>query len=225
MVFTKDDTSTSDEQVEKLNREYNIHYRACTCSLIYLLSTRGDLIFEVHKLSKFSANRGKVHFDGLIHLLRYIRVNKTLVLKYYEDLKDAPVTDLLRQANIKTKNHLMAFSDSSWQDCTDTGRSTGSYIIFYQGGPIDHGTHVPGIVDQYITESEYNAACTSGMALAHFRILIHELLNKYPDIVQEESPLIVLDIKYDIYMANNGKDTKHTRHIARRMYFVSMGEK
>ena len=26
-------------------------------------------------------------------------------------------------------------------------------------------------------------------------------------------------------MANNGKDTKHTRHIARRMYFLSNGEK
>ena len=28
MIFTKDDVSTSDEQVEKLTREYNIHYRA-----------------------------------------------------------------------------------------------------------------------------------------------------------------------------------------------------
>ena len=27
MIFTKDDTSTSDEQVEKLTREFNIHYR------------------------------------------------------------------------------------------------------------------------------------------------------------------------------------------------------
>ena len=26
MIFTKDDTSTSDEQVEKLNREFNIYY-------------------------------------------------------------------------------------------------------------------------------------------------------------------------------------------------------
>ena len=42
----------------------------------------------------------------------------------------------------------MYFSDSSWQDWLDTGRSTGAYIIFYQGGPIDHGTHVPGPVDQ-----------------------------------------------------------------------------
>ena len=73
----------------------------------------------------------------------------------------------------------MAFSDSSWQDFPDTGRSTGAYIIFYQGGPIDHGTHVTGKVAQSSAESEYNAACTAGMDLAHFRMLIHDLLNKY----------------------------------------------
>ena len=56
MIFTKEDVSISDEQVEKLTREYNIHYRACIGSLIYLLSTRVDLSFAVHKLAKFSAN-------------------------------------------------------------------------------------------------------------------------------------------------------------------------
>ena len=136
IIFTKEYVSTSDEQVEKLTREYNINYRACIGSLIYLLSTRVELIFAVHKLAKFSANPGKVHFEGLIHLLRYIRDNKTLGLKYYSNLNNAIVTDLLRQANIKTKNHLMVFSDSSWQDCPDTGQSTGAYIIFDQGGTI-----------------------------------------------------------------------------------------
>ena len=58
-----------------------------------------------------------------------------------------------RQASIKTENHLMVFSDSSWQDCPDTGRSTGEYIIFYQGGTIDHDTHVPGPVAQSSAES------------------------------------------------------------------------
>ena len=43
--------------------------------------------------------------------------------------------------------------------------------------------------------------------------------------VQKESPLIVLDSKSDMSMAKNSKDTKHTRHIARRMNFVSNGEK
>ena len=96
-----------------MTREYDIHYRACVGFLIYLLSTRVDLSFLVHKLAKFSANPGKVKFEGLVHLLRYIRGNKTLCLKCYADLKDAPVTDLLRQANINIKNHLMGFSFSS----------------------------------------------------------------------------------------------------------------
>ena len=69
------------------------------------------LSFAVHKLAKFSAKPGIVHFEVLIHLLRYIRDNNTSGLKYYADINDAPVTDVLRQASIKTKNHLMAFSD------------------------------------------------------------------------------------------------------------------
>ena len=146
-------------------------------------------------------------------------------LKYYADMNDAPVTDILRQANIKTKNHLMDFSDSSRQDYSDTGRITGAYIIFYQCVPIDHGTHVPGPVARYSAESEYNAACTAGMALVHFRMLIHELLNKDPDIVPKEAPLIVLDSKSAMYMAKNSKDTKHTRHISRRMHFLRNLEK
>ena len=51
------------------------------------------------------------------------------------------------------------------------------------------------------------------------------MLNKDPDIVIEEAPLIVLDRKSAMCMANNGKDTKNTRHIARRMNFVRNGEK
>ena len=61
-------------------------------------------------------------------------------------MNDAPVTDLLIQAIIKTDNHLIYFSDSILQDFTDIGISTGAYIIFYQGVPINHCTHVPGPV-------------------------------------------------------------------------------
>ena len=83
MIFTKADAYIIDEQIEKLSREFNIHYRACIGSLIYLLSTRVDFICSVHKLAKFSSNYGKVHFEGLVHLFRYIRYNNTLRLNYY----------------------------------------------------------------------------------------------------------------------------------------------
>ena len=119
----------------------------------------------------------------------------------------------------------MAFSDSRCQDCPDTRRSIGAYIIFYQGGIIEHGTHVPGLVQKSSAESEYNGAFTAGMALAHFRMCIHELLNEDPYMVPKEAPLIVLDSKSAMCMAKNEKDTKHTRHIARIMHFVRNVEK
>ena len=40
MIFTKADTYTSDEKVEKLTKNFNIRYRACIGSFIYLLYTR-----------------------------------------------------------------------------------------------------------------------------------------------------------------------------------------
>ena len=63
------------------------------------------------------------------------------------------------------------------------------------------------------------------MAVAHFRMLIHELLNKNQYIVPEEAPLIFFDSKSAMFMATNCKNTKHTRNIARRIHFVSNGEK
>ena len=48
MIFTIENDSTSEEQVGVFSRYYNIHYRACVESLIYILSTRVYLCFSVH---------------------------------------------------------------------------------------------------------------------------------------------------------------------------------
>ena len=45
-------------------------------------------------------------------------------------------------------------------------------------------------------------------------------MNEDPDMVPKEAPLIVLDKKSAMCMAKNGRDTKHTRNIVRRMHFV-----
>ena len=84
------------------------------------------LRFSVHKLESVSENSGKVHFEGLVNLLRYIRDNKTSVLKYYADMNYAIVSDLLRHAIIKIDNLLMDLSVYSCQDCPNTGRIIGA---------------------------------------------------------------------------------------------------
>ena len=130
----------------------------------------------------------------------------------------------MRNASINTENHLIVFFDYRRQDCIYTGIITGAYSVFYQGGPIYHCTHVTVPVAQSIAEGDYNAACTSGMSLAHFRMLNNELLNKDSDVVTEQSNLIILNRKSYICMANNSKDAKHTRNISRIIHLVRNGE-
>ena len=96
--------------------------------------------------------------------------------------------------------------------------------MFYQGGPIDICAHFPGPVAQYNAGSDYNAVWNAGMYLAHSRILNSELLNKDKYVVTEQAPLIILDKKSSVCMAKNGKDTKHTRKIDRRMHFKKMAK-
>ena len=63
------------------------------------------------------------------------------------------------------------------------------------------------------------------MDLAHLRMLIHKYIKKDQEIVPEKAPLIVLDSKSAMCMTKNSRDTKHTRHIARRMNFERNVEK
>ena len=92
---------------------------------------------------------------------------------------------------------------------------SGAYIIFFQVGQIYYGTRVQGPFYQSSAEIEYNSAYTAGMALSHFMMLIHELLEKDPEIIPEEDLLIILDRKSAVCMNNNGKYIKYTRRIAR----------
>ena len=116
-------------------------------------------------MENLSSSPGKGEFEGYIYLLEYISDNKNLEIKYSTKIEDAPLPDLLRQSSIKTDNQLMVFPDSIWQDLQNYCISTGEYIMFYQGGWIDHCTHVPGTVAQYNADSGYNVAYTAGMAL------------------------------------------------------------
>ena len=61
------------------------------------------------------------------------------------------------------------------------------------------------------------------MALAGFRMLFNELLNRDPYTVPEESPLIILDSNSAVCMADNVKDIKQTKHIESIMHLVRNG--
>ena len=62
------------------------------------------------------------------------------------------------------------------------------------------------------------------MDIAHFRMINYYSLNKNADVVPEQAPLIILDVKSSVCMDKNGEDTKHTRHIFIIVNFLRNGE-
>jgi hypothetical protein len=50
---------------------------------------------------------------------------------------------------------IMQFTDSSFQDCPDTSRSTGGYLILMQGAVVDAVSTMPTIFSQSTCEAEY----------------------------------------------------------------------
>ena len=87
-------------------------------------------------------------------------------------------------------------------------------MCFNKNVPISYCTNFPVPFAKSSAESDYNASFTVVMAIAHSIILNIEFLKKDTYEVPEQAPLNILDIKLDVCMYNNGKDTKHSRHIA-----------
>jgi hypothetical protein len=217
-VPSSEDCSDNDEMVAQLEAEYNIQYSSCIGSLIYLTMTRSDIIYAVNKLAKFSRSPGRVHFDVLIHLLRYLRDHTYLGVKFYSNFVDAPLYQTLSAQNIQQHHPFFGFSDSSWNDDVDTGRSTGCFIITYMGGVVDHSSNTPDPVALSSAEAEYNEGCVAFMACSHLRMLLCEM--EGIDESQLETTNIFFDSKSAIAMGSNYRDTKHTRHILRRYHYV-----
>ena len=219
-IATKDDCAKNEKEIVQLTEEYRMEYQSVIGSLIYLMNTRPDITFAVTKLAKFMRSPGRPHFKALIHLLGYLRDNAEYGLKYYRKIEDSAVHELLCQNDITDKHNMFGMCDSSWQDCVDTGRSTGSYMIFYQGGLVDFSTFVPVPVAMSTAEAECNAGASAGMAISHMRMLINEVNGSDADIIWNPSILLLTDSKSAETIVNSEKDVKSLRHCKRRLFYL-----
>ena len=163
---------------------------------------------------------GKAHFKAAKHLLNFFRCHhRQLGLTFYADVKDSSIYESIKEnSDVNPESPLILFTDSSWQDCPDTGRSTGGYLLYHQGGIIDGASFTPNPVAMSTAEAKYNALAYAMQAVINSKQSIQELHGNHPD-----TPLsvpLLCDSESAIIMGSNQKDTKRTRHIQRRMHFV-----
>ena len=111
--------------------------------------TRPDLRFVNGKVNKYNANPGIPHFKAQKHELRFLQGTRDYGVEFnwYADHPE-PVDGPL---------HIMAYSDSSFADDVDTGRTTLGFVIQVNGATVSAGSWLSPRVDSCVNHSELNA--------------------------------------------------------------------
>ena len=199
-------------------------------SLLYAaLNTRCDILWITNKLAKSCTNPGMKDFEALLHVFGYLRKHSDYSIKLYSNVKDSPAWHICDKYKIEPTD-IIGFSDSSWQDCPDTGRSTCGFKVFVQGGLIDAQSTLPVPVALSSAEAEYMGACNLGAMVCHLRDLMYEfeaLGTRDYDENEGQTKLpptvLLIDNQATVTMSKNYKVTAKNRHVARRWHFVRRG--
>ena len=97
---------------------------------------------------------------------------------------------MLKEKNIQiSEETILTLTDSSWNDCIDTGRSTGGYIILRQAGAVDYGSHLPVPVVMSSGEAEYTSAAVACMKASHIKMLEYDFRHLGTQSYNLENPI------------------------------------
>ena len=228
-VYSKDNRPTSEDKLEIQKRFNGLSMPSAVSSLLYAaLNTRCDILWITNKLAKSSTNPGIKDYEALLHVFGYLRKYPDYAVKFHADISKSSVHKICINNNIEVTK-LIGFSDASWQDCVDTGRSTTGYKIFMQGGLIDAQSTLPVPVALSSAEAEYMGACGVGAMICHLRDLQYdfEYLGtseyKVDGEITDIPSILLIDNQATVRMSKNYKMTKKNRHIRRRWHFVRYG--
>ena len=230
--YSKDNRPKNEEEKKVLHSTYpGLSMPSAVSSLLYAaLNTRSDILWITNKLAKSANNPGLKDYQALMHLFGYLRKYPDYAIKFYRNIEQSPVYEICNKHGIKMTT-LTAFSDSSWQDCLDTGRSTCGYKVFIQGGVVDAQSTMPVPIALSSAEAEYMGACNAGAMLCHLNELLYDFeflgSNEY-DVegrLDNTPSIILVDNQATVRMSKNFKVTSKNRHVARRWHFVRRGVK
>ena len=227
-IPSKQDCPIIEPQIKEVKLRFgNLNYRCVIGALLYIsCCTRSDISFAVSKLANFSNNLGLIHFRCLLHLIGYIKNTPSKGLKFYSVHEHFQTYQLKEEHNITSDDKsVITFSDSSWNYCVDTGKSTGGHITFIKGGTVDYGSHLPVPVAMLSSKAKYASAAVACMWASHLRMLIYDLKllcseDHNRDIMEYEPANIIFDKENATSMARYNKDTARNRNVARRFHYL-----
>ena len=204
-----------------LQVEMKFNYRQAIGELIFAMVTcRPDISFPLIKLSQYSANPARIHYDAVISIFRYLNATLDDGLIYW---RPEPMNALPKgpATKVYTDNHtidgtllhhdantLQAMVDSDWAGDTTHRKSVSGIILTIAGGCILYKTKYQDTLALSTTEAEFTAACDAGKAILYVRSILDEI-----NTPQDTATTLFIDNNGALLMGNAQRPTRRTRHM------------
>ena len=182
------------------NKEIN-YFQQQIGSIIYASTkTRPDITYAINRLSQYTHNPSKIHWEELDKLWGYLNKYTNLGIT----LKKTPITDLF----------LKGYSDSDYANNLDNRRSTTGYLyLLGHYNLLSWNSCIQKTVALSTTEAEYMALKESSKEGIYLFYLIKSAINLLSLDMPKKVPIIFEDNKSSIKLAENPEFHKRTKHI------------
>lgn len=167
-----------DEDGVKVDDTY---FKQIVGSLIYITTTRPDMIFIVSLISRFMSKPTELHLQPAKRALRYLKGTINFGILY----KKGEAEDLL------------AFTDSDYADVNDR-KSTSGYVFLMNSGAVSWSSMKQPLVTLSTTEAEFVAAAACACQAVWMRRILEKMGQK-----QNGSTTIMCDSSSAIKLSRN----------------------
>lgn len=204
MKLTKEmSPKTNEERQLMVGKDY---LGVLGCVMYGMLGTCPNLAFPVGVGSRFSSDPGIVHWDAMMHLLRYIKGTLDLGITYRGP----------GQVLIPIFKTLSCYTDADWAGDKDKMRSTSGTLVLLAGGAVSSISRLQSVTAQSTMEAEYIAASHSGREVMFVRSLLGELMENPVDHLS----LMHCDNQSAISVAENPAMHNKAKHIALKYHYI-----
>jgi len=167
-------------------------------SLLYLTTTRPDIMHATSLLSRFMQKPSQIHYGVGKRILRYLQGTKEFGIWY----------------KTMTKSRIVGHTDSDWAGSIDDMKSTSGYAFSLGLGIFSWASKKQATVAQSTAEAEYVVAAEATSQAIWLRKIFKDMGEK------QSGPITInCDNKSVIVMTKNPIHHSRTKHIAIKYHF------
>ena len=215
-----------EEDRTKLQIDMNFNYRQAIGELIFAMVTcRPDISFPLIKLSQYSANPARVHYEAVIEIFKYLHATKDEGITYWRETPNMSLPDLplptvhkdnYSPTSIKQEHEpttLTSAVDADWAGDTTHRKSVSGIVIKLAGGSILYKTKYQDTIALSTTEAEFTAASDAGKSILYVRSILDQI-----NLPQDKATILHIDNNGALLMGNAQQPTRRTRHMDLRKF-------